>query len=189
VLVKVPAIADNHKGYFKSLEAHFKHPNWDESGSDVSRFCFESYDPEIYINYESSIWTELEEPELEDIGVFEPVIPLTSSNQIIQRLLEWWGKKYGANKGSRNNNLYKLAAAFNDFGISKTDAEHECYKFTSDGFSRKEIESVVKSAYKKLSANKFFEDYETKERVENKLGQVKQKKKLRLHLKALTLVG
>lgn len=187
LLVKVPAIADNHKGYFKALESHFNHPNWDESGSDVSRFCFESYDPDIYINYESSIWTDLNEPELEDIGVYEPVIPLTSSNQIIQRLLEWWGKKYGANKGSRNNNLYKLAAAFNDFNISKTDAEHECFKYVSDGFSRKEIEGIVKSAYKKQSANKYFEDYDTKEKVEKQIRAGKTKKEIEATFKGVDI--
>jgi hypothetical protein len=61
-LVKIPAKVENHKGYFNTLKKHFSHPNWDDSGSDVSRFCFESYDPDIYINYDSSVWIELEEP-------------------------------------------------------------------------------------------------------------------------------
>lgn len=92
-LVKIPAKVENHKGYFITLKKHFNHPNWDDSGSDVSRFCFESYDPEIYINYDSSVWIELEEPELEDIGISEPVVRLTSENQIIENLMKWWSAK------------------------------------------------------------------------------------------------
>lgn len=167
MLVKVPAKAENHKGYFESLKKHFNHPNWDDSGSDVSRFCFESYDPDIYINTESSVWTELDEPELEDIGVSEPIIRLTSDNQIIENLITWWTKKYGMTIGKKNTNLYILASAFYDFGISKTDAEHECLKYDTGG-KDKEILSIVKSSYKKShpAGTKHFEDVATRERIE-----------------------
>jgi len=167
VLVKVPAKVENHKGYFIALKKHFNHPNWDDSGSDVSRFCFESYDPDIYINKESSVWIYLDEPELEDIGVYEPVVRLVSENQIIENLLTWWQKKYGMTIGKKNTNLYILASAFYDFGISKTDAEHECLKFDQGG-KQKEILSIVKSSYKKASppGTKHFEDVITKEKVE-----------------------
>jgi len=166
LLVKVPAKAENHKGYFQALKKHFDHPNWDDSGSDVSRFCFESYDPDIYINPESSVWIDLEEPELEDIGVSDPIVRMVSENQIIENLLVWWTKKYGMTIGKKNTNLYILASAFYDFGISKTDAEHECLKFNSGG-KEKEILSIVKSSYKKSTppGTKHFEDVITAERV------------------------
>jgi hypothetical protein len=187
VLVKVPALKDNHKGYFKTLEKHFESKYWDESGSDVSRFCFESYDPDIYINENSDIWIELDEPEIEDIGVFEPIVKLTSSNQIIQNLLTWWQKKYGANKGSRNNNLFKLACAFNDFEVDKTDALHECKKFINTDFTEKEIESIVKSAYKKQSACKSFEDVLKKEKIEKLIRSGKNKKDIEKEFKEVDI--
>jgi hypothetical protein len=164
-LVKIPGDPKTHKGYFMSLKKHFNHANWDDSGSDVSRTCFESYDPRIYINPESSIWTELEEPEIEEIGTYEPIVRLASSNQIVEKLLVWWTKKYGMNKGSKNNNLHKLASAFNDFGIDQTDALSECMKY-DEGGKTKEIESLVKSAYKRPSAGKSFEDVAAKEKIE-----------------------
>ena len=49
-LVKIPSEIENHKEYFKSLKNYYNHPNWDDSGSDVSRFCFESYDADLFIN-------------------------------------------------------------------------------------------------------------------------------------------
>lgn len=167
VLVKVPAKSENHKGYFLSLKKHFDNEHWDDSGSDVSRFCYESYDPDIYINNESDVWIEVDEPELEDIGVSEPVVRMTSENQIIENLLKWWQKKYGMTIGKKNTNLYILASAFYDFGISKTDAEHECLKFDSGG-KEQEILSVVKSSYKKSHppGTKHFEDVATREKIE-----------------------
>lgn len=180
VLVKIPAEPENHKGYFQSLKKYFNHPNWDDSGSDVSRTCFESYDPDLYLNTESSIWVDLEQPELEDIGISEPVVRLTSSNQIIEKLIVWWSGKFGATKGSRNTNLFKLACAFNDFGINKEDAIFECYKFESDGFNKSEIDSLVKSAYKKTEnfGTKAFEDNLKREKVEKIIRSGKSKKEV-----------
>jgi len=165
ILVKIPGNAKDHKGYFQSLKKYFNHPNWDDSGSDVSRTCFESYDPDIYINPESSKWTELEEPEIEEIGTFEPIVKMTSSNQIVEKLLVWWSKKYGMTKGAKNNNLHRLASAFNDFGIDYNDALSECMKF-DEGGKQKEIEALVRSAYKRPSSGKAFEDTSQKEKIE-----------------------
>jgi len=179
-LVKIPQVAINHKLYFQSLKKYFDNPNWDDSGSDVSRTCFESYDPDIFINENSIIWTELEQPELEDIGISEPVVRLTSENQIIERLIKWWSEKYGANKGSRNTNLYKLAVAFNDFGINESDAKHECYKYQSDGFNASEIDGIIKSAYKKTNqfGTKHFEDNQKREQIEKLIRSGKTKKEV-----------
>ena len=87
ILVQIPPDADNHKGYFESYKEYLNHPNWDDSGSDVPRFCFESYDPDIYINPDSEIWMALSEPDVEDIGTTQPIIQLTSESRIISNLL------------------------------------------------------------------------------------------------------
>lgn len=172
-LVKIPPEKNNHKQYFQSFKKHTDDKYLDNSGSDVSRFCFESYDPEIYINEDSIIWNKLEEPEVEDIGHSsdEVSIPLTSSNQIVDHLLKWWQKKYGATKGERNVNVYKLAIAFNDFGISKHDAEYQCMKFQSNGFQENEIKNIVKSAYSNTANfnTKCFEDIDTTQKIEKQI--------------------
>lgn len=167
-LVRIPAEIDNHKGYFDKLKEHYNSEYWDESGSDVSRFCFESYDPDLYYNPESELWTDMNLPDVEDIGTTDPIIPITSENNIITNLLEWWNKKYGANKGSRNNNLYKLAVAFNDFGVNKSEAERVLFGFAEQGFPKSEIETLVKSAYSKVAQfnTKFFEDKQKQQSIE-----------------------
>lgn len=178
-LAKVPPENENHKGYFIAFEKHLNHPNFDPSGKDVSRVCYESYDPEIYINPDALIWSEKEEPDIEDVGNLssEVTIPVTSENRIIDNLLEWWKKKYGATKGERNNNIFKLAAAFNDFGINQNEAQNVLTKFSQKDFTTSEINTIVKSAYKNQAnhGTKAFEDHETREKVEKLVRSGKKK--------------
>ena len=176
-LVKIPADATKHKAYFNSIEKYFNHPNWDNSGKDVSRFCFESYDPDLYLNMQSSLWCTLDEPDFEDIGTYSPIVRMTSSNIIIENLITWWTNKYGMTKGNKNDNIYKLARAFNDFGIHSSDALHECLKY-DEGGKAKEIESVLISAYKNNATfgTKAFEDHLRKEKIEKLIRGGKSKK-------------
>jgi hypothetical protein len=45
-LVKIPTDGD-HKGYFSALCNYFDSQFWDNSGSNIDRFCYESYDSEL----------------------------------------------------------------------------------------------------------------------------------------------
>ena len=49
VLVKIPKDVDNHKNYFNSLKKYFKSDYFDVTSKNVSRVCYESYDPLIYV--------------------------------------------------------------------------------------------------------------------------------------------
>ena len=55
VLIKVPADPDNHVNYFNALKKHFDSPYFDKTCKNVSRVCYESFDPMIYINENSSL--------------------------------------------------------------------------------------------------------------------------------------
>jgi hypothetical protein len=177
-LVKIPKDAENHKEYFNALKNYFNHSNWDDSGSDVSRFCFESYDPDLHINENSLIWDKIDLPEVEDIGHQEVTIPIQSDNLIINNLLKWFEKKY--NPSERNKSLFKLASALNDFGINKSVAEQTLYKFEQPDFNRKEINTILNSAYKKTAnfGTKFFEDKSIKEKIEKQIRSGKSKKEV-----------
>ncbi len=177
-LVKIPAEIENHREYFKSLKNYYNHPNWDDSGSDVSRFCFESYDPDLYLNENSKVWDKIDMPEVEDIGSVNVSIPIKSDNLIITKLLKWFEKKYNSNE--RNKSVFKLAAAFNDFGIQKNVAEQTLYQFEQEDFDRNEILKILNSAYKKTSnfGTKFFEDKSIKEKIEKQIRTGKSKKEV-----------
>jgi len=167
-LVKVPAEIDNHKQYFASIAKYFKNDYLDESGSDIARVCFESYDAELYHNPESKLWDKKDEPELEEIGIINPIIPVVSENRIITNLLTWWEKKYGMIQGNRSNNLFKLASSFNDFGVNKNECESVLARFEQSDFKLSEINGIIKSAYRNTAnfKTKFFEDSTSKAKIE-----------------------
>jgi twinkle protein len=61
VLVRVPPVASQHRGHFAALRKRF--PSCDASGVNESRICYESHDPDIYINPEAEEFTDYEAPQ------------------------------------------------------------------------------------------------------------------------------
>ena len=96
VLVKIPADAENHTNYFNSLEKYFNSQYFDKTSKNLSRVCYESYDPLLHINENSSIWDLIEEPEYTEVSKTRdhPTIPITDENKIVEILIKWWTKKY-----------------------------------------------------------------------------------------------
>lgn len=64
LLVKIPKVKTDkeYKEYYSAFEA--KYPEVDSSGKDISRACFFSYDPDIYINKNATEWTTKKTPEI-----------------------------------------------------------------------------------------------------------------------------
>jgi len=143
-LVRIPEDVANHKGYFFALLKHFDSPHFDKTSKNLSRVCYESYDPLIHINTLASVWEDIEEQEYEQIRkhVDLPTIPITDENKIVDILLKWWTRKYGMIEGERNNNVYILASAFNDFGVNQNLAEYVINRFSSRDFPSDKINEV-----------------------------------------------
>ena len=135
-LVKIPADPDNHKSYFLSLQTFFNSKYFDTTSKNISRVCYESYDPLIYINETSSVWDKIEEEEFNEINknIDRPTIPITDENKIVDILTKWWQKKYPMIEGQRNHNVYVLASAFNDFGVNQTLAEFVLNNYATKDF-------------------------------------------------------
>lgn len=187
VIVKIPKDSMNHKHYFNSLKDYFDSDHFDVTSKNLSRVCYESYDPLIHINEESEVWTEIAQQDkyYSTDDILLPKIRLTKTEEIIRRILLWWDKKYGIVEGERNHNVYVLAASFNRFGISKRMAENECIRFEHEGFDRAEIVRTVNSAYTKSEEfnTQFFEDVEKYSEVRDKFKSGVPKKDLRLDLR------
>ena len=134
VLVKIPADAENHQNYFNSLEKYFNSVYFDKTSKNISRVCYESYDPLIYINENSSVWDKIEEPEYQEVtrNVDAPTITITDENKIVDILIKWWVKKYPMSEGQRNHNAYILAMALNDFGINRSLASYVLNQYATE---------------------------------------------------------
>lgn len=186
VLVKIPADEENHTMYFNSLEKYFNSPYFDKTSKNLSRVCYESYDPLIAINENSSIWDTIEEPEYTEVSKTrdKATIPITDENKIVEILVKWWEKKYPMNEGQRNQNAYVLAMAFNDFGINKSLASYVINQFATDDFTLREIGTTIDSAYRHTAnfGTKYYEDEERINTIKAKLRRGVSKKEIRIQL-------
>ena len=122
VIVCIPQDVENHLQYFNSLEKHFNSEYFDKTSKNISRVCYESYDPLIHINTKSKTWDKIEEQQYTEVVMHrDPLtIPITDENKIVEILIKWWAKKYPMVEGQRNQNVFVLAMAFNDYGINKS---------------------------------------------------------------------
>lgn len=168
VLVKIPDTDQKgYKSYFKAIEKYYNTENFDKSCSNISRVTYESYDPDIFINRDSLEWTEqVEEKKASNTKV---IVPLEDQNKTIEFLHKWWEKEHGLVSGSRNKNLFILASAYNQYGISLTDAMASLSRFEQEDFTLLEIMATVNSAYRNTSKHntKRFEDKEKVDAISN----------------------
>jgi len=64
-LVKCPPNIENHSLYYNAMLSRY--PELDPTGKNISRLCFESYDPDLYINEGSLTWDKtLTDEQLDD---------------------------------------------------------------------------------------------------------------------------
>ena len=168
-LVKIPVIQNDaeYKNIYKQLCVIFT--DLDTSGSDISRLCFESYDPDIYINLDSEKFIPTYPDnaiEVVSLGTITN-IPLIDNDEIANRLVKWFKTKF--DNSARNSSLFKLAIAFNDFGVNKMICERYLHSFIEPDFTENEINALINSAYKNTSnfGSKQFEDKAKRKQIEN----------------------
>ena len=170
MIVKIPKCdKEEHKLYFTALEKHFDCEYFDTSCKNVSRVCYESYDPTIFINNDSKEWTKKHSEQGYSFFERAPQIILEDTKQISDRLLVWWNREYGLVDGNRNNNLFILASALNNYGINQDIAESIIIHDVVRGAMKDhEITTTVRSAYKKRNEHgtKYFEDRDTFRKIE-----------------------
>jgi len=186
VLVKIPEDIDGHTNYFNSLEKYFNSPYFDKTSKNISRVCYESFDPLIHINENSSVWDTIEEPEYNEVVKHRdaPTIPITDENKIVEILVKWWTKKYPMAEGQRNANVFILASAFNDFGVNKSLSSYILNQYVSDDFTLSEIQRTIDSAYSRTQnfGTKYYEDEERINSIRAKLRRGVSKKEVRSQL-------
>ena len=191
VLVKIPNDAENHIKYFQSLENYYNSNHFDTTSKNISRVCYESYDPLVYMNDKSTVWETIEETEYREVIVNkdQPTIPITDENKIVDILVKWWNKKYPMVEGQRNHNVYVLAMAFNDYGINKNLAQYICNQYQSRDFTVSEIEQTINSAYQNTAKfnSKYYEDDEAITQIRQKLKRGVNKSEIRTQLSRLDI--
>ena len=137
--VKVLVWSDNamssHEVAFNSLREYYDkivNVESDSSVKDITRLCYISYDPDLYLNKTSEIFKYK-----------------TSTLDQIDLSLVW---SFTSNKhefvvGNRNNYVYSFACNANRYGVDISDTYNYAYYYSDDSFDENEIETTIKSAY------------------------------------------
>ena len=109
---------------------------------------------------------------------------ITDENKIVDILVKWWNKKYPMLEGQRNQNVYILAMAFNDYGINKNLAQYICNQYSNKDFTESEIQTTINSAYQNTSKfnTKYYEDEEAISEIRQKLKRGVSKKEIKTKL-------
>ena len=143
---------------------------WDKSTSDSSRVCFESYDENIYINYDAEEYSaELEEKGYE-LQEKVPLMPIKDDAKIVDFIMGWnWDK--GFVEGERNNFLLDIAGAMCEYGVNQSYAEGYILNNVVIGeFSEAEAKRTISSAYRiRNYGSKYFEDYDVLKKIKTDL--------------------
>jgi hypothetical protein len=143
-LVKI-AQPQKHRAHFEALREEM--PDADKSGINESRLCFESCDPDIYINPKASVYKKIKEIEqIEEFSV------LSAYDETFTNLLIWLSNRGDSFvEGERNLFLYKLASACSRFGIPQETTEGlflNRFDVRGTDFTKSETTRTIRSAYK-----------------------------------------
>lgn len=134
-----------HREHFEAIKTEIK--DVDKSGVNVSRVCFESYDPKIL--YKETCEEYLK---FKVVEVVREQKPIPSGNEVFEKLVTWLtGKGEAFRTGERNNFLFKLASACCRFGMNQEECHSNLvFSFLSNStdFSIQELSQLVKSAYR-----------------------------------------
>ena len=156
ILVKINSDKANHKEAFLLVQAHYENIlklEIDKSGKDVTRLCFYSWDENLYLNENASVFAS----EAKEAIIANEVKQSLPDNQqpttnnidaIYNHCVNFTEKKVQFVNGSRNVFVHQLACNLNRKGVALQEALG--YILTDFGYDEKEVTQAVNSAYGNL---------------------------------------
>lgn len=166
IFVRVSNGPDDHKEMITQLMHYYEQLTGiepDPKCKDITRLCFLSWDPGVYVNKESEVFSFVKEEKT------FPVEFKSTSSTSLDDCLKFTEKVCKYEKGSRNSFVYLLARNANRFGIQ----EEEVLNFCLNNFDlhHGELTAAVQSAYKHNLAEhaKFAKSAKVAEPAENEM--------------------
>ena len=159
IIVRVNSDQSQHHLAFQQMSAFYERKlkiKIDQSGKDVTRLCFFSFDENLFFNEASKVFVVKETidkslPFSSDTKLKKPknIIQLkgkTIPKSTIQACLDFTQQKMTYGEGNRNNFIYLLASNCNREGIAEVDVLNFCLgKFD---LNKKEIKRTIQSVYR-----------------------------------------
>lgn len=170
-VIRIPeSTMDEHALRHDAFKKYINCDYFDQVNKNVSRVCFESYDPEIYINQYAEVFGLISENKGYEYTQRPPVVILRNEQEIINRLMKFDFDGQFV-EGNRNNYIFKVACCFSEYGIDRETCENYIYNNIANGnFDHQELIQTVKSAYRKTTFNtKYFEDVQKVEKIKKEI--------------------
>ena len=153
IFVKVSTDKEQHKETFLALQRYFEElleVEIDKSGKDITRLCFFSSDPELYLNENSEVFAsgvkQSVQTDSKTVKKTDNRQPITDNQETIyEHCVRFTEKKIQFTEGNRNNFVFALANNLNRKGISESMALG--YILADYGYDAKEVTTAVQSAY------------------------------------------
>ena len=180
-IVRVPNNLDaiTHPKYWEAFVDEFKYDNIDSSGIDLARACFESYDPNIYINskaevYNTSLKTTKEVTPKKEVSPKKKnknVVVKTSPNAIMEFVYNM-DRKTSFVDGQKDAHIYSLASHMCEYGVEQQKAENSIMTQVVQGRCKDEPAKLqaIRNAYKNREFGKYeFTDHNRNKRYDSYL--------------------
>jgi hypothetical protein len=153
ILVKIDTPKTEHKETFLKVQAHYEDIlklEIDKSGKDLTRLCFYSWDENLYLNENASVFAnevkQSHQAELAEVPATLDFRPSTLDfDAIYNHCVNFTEKKVQFVNGSRNVFVHQLACNLNRKGVALQEALG--YILTDFGYDEKEVTQAVNSAY------------------------------------------
>jgi len=168
VVIRTPESTKfEHKRRFEAYKEYIQSDYFDVANSNVSRVCFESYDPDAYLNEFCEVFQGITQDKGYHKAEKIAVLPIANEDRIIELIMKF---NHGKFEDGRNNWTYKVACCMCEYGVDKYAAKNYLLQYQQDGFESNEINYTVENAYKSSNFNiKYFEDAQTVSKVKLKL--------------------
>lgn len=167
IFVRVNSSQENHKEAFLKLQKHYEELlalPIDKSGKDVTRLCFVSYDTDLYLNENASIFPIISTEDLrpyfeqnsEVINEHTTIVRNGFSTEkfsndylpVYEHCVRFTEKKESYINGNRNNFVHLLACNLNRKGVPLPTAMG--YILSDYNYDAQEVTTTVNSAYKNV---------------------------------------
>ena len=176
ILVKIETPKTEHKETFLKVQAHYEtilKLEIDKSGKDLTRLCFYSWDENLYLNENASVFAnevkQSHQAELAEVPATLDIRPSTLDfDAIYNHCVNFTEKKVQFVNGSRNVFVHQLACNLNRKGVALNHALG--YILTDFGYDEKEVTQAVNSAYGNIhefGKNENFEQPNKPKKKEN----------------------
>jgi hypothetical protein len=156
-----------HKRRFEAYKEYIQSDYFDVANSNVSRVCFESYDPDAYLNEFCEVFQGITQDKGYHKAEKIAVLPIANEDRIIELIMKF---NHGVFEQGRNNWTFKVACCMAEYGVDQYAAKNYLLQYAQEDFTASEINYTVINAYKSSNFNtKYFEDTYTVNKVKLKL--------------------